>query len=64
MDEKVKIRTKTVWRYKVVVLTDLSDTQEALNHLGGDGWELVQVMTHSEYPLGWAILKQRARIAS
>lgn len=64
MDEEMEIRTKIVWEYEVVALTHLSDTQEVLNHLGGDGWELVQVMTHSEYPLGYAILKRRTRVAS
>jgi hypothetical protein len=57
-----KIVSKLVWEYEVVPLTSLVDLQEDLNSKGEDGWELVQVITHPEYPLGFAIFtKQEIR---
>ena len=54
-----KIVSKLVWKYEVVPITDLRGLQEDLNSWGKDGWELVQVVTHVEYPLGFAVFKKQ-----
>lgn len=54
-----KIVSKLIWEYEVVPIVALTDLQEDLNSKGEDRWELVQVMTHPEYPLGYAIFKKQ-----
>jgi hypothetical protein len=54
-----KMASKLVWKYEVVPITDLRGLQEDLSSWGEDGWELVQVITHVEYPLGFAIFTKQ-----
>ena len=43
----VYVRDRTVWQYKVVTRdVPLSPSEEELNTLGKEGWELTAVLTH------------------
>jgi hypothetical protein len=43
----VYVRDMTVWQYKVVTRdVPLSPSEEELNTLGKEGWELTAVLTH------------------
>lgn len=53
---------KLIWKYEVVPITDLRGLQEDLSSWGEDGWELVQVITHTEYPLGFAVFKRHETV--
>jgi hypothetical protein len=42
----VYVRDRTVWQYKVLTRDiPLSPSEEELNMLGKDGWELIAVLT-------------------
>ena len=41
----VYVHDKTVWQYKVLT-RDLVPSEEELNALGKEGWELAAVLTH------------------
>ncbi len=48
----VYVTEKTIWEYKQIVRSLAKDnipTEEELNRLGKDGWELVSTLNYSEF---------------
>jgi hypothetical protein len=45
----VYVRDRTVWQYKVITQdVPLSPSEEEMNMLGKEGWELTGVLTHGK----------------
>jgi hypothetical protein len=49
---------KWEYRFKTLLMTDWEGTEENLNHLGWQGWEIVAVLPGADKDVPTAVLKR------